>query len=53
MPDIFNASVVKFNFWICKSSVNDCYCVSVKVYPTFVTACSSSPKQTSFNFLAA
>jgi len=46
MPDAF---VAKFNLWICKSYVNDCYCMGVKVNPTLVMACSSPLRQMSFN----
>ena len=46
MPDAF---VVKFNLWICKSYVNDCYCMGVKVNPTLVMACLSPLRQMSFN----
>jgi len=53
MSDIFEASIMKFNFWICTSSINGFYYLGVKVDPTFLTIFSSPPKQTSFNLSAA
>jgi len=52
MPDIFEAFIMKFNFWICTISINDFYYLGAKVDPTFLTIFSSPPKQTSFNLSA-
>jgi hypothetical protein len=40
-----DASIAKFNLWICKSYINGYYCVGVKVDLTFVMTFSSPPNK--------